>query len=168
MKYLEVGTIVSTHGIKGEVKIKTETSFIESRFQAGGTLFLEENNKYIPIKIDSYRLHKNMVLITFNNYQNINDVLTFVGKKVYVNKENLPQLEEDDFYYDDLIGLEVFLDSDEKVGIVKDIMEVPQGNILVILKDNKKEALVPLVKEYVKDINLKDNKIIITPIEGLL
>ena len=73
---------------------------------------------------------------------------------------------KDNFYYDDLIGLDAY-DNDEKIGEVVDVMEVPQGAILVI-KTKEKEALVPFVSEFIVDVDINNGKILINPIEGLL
>lgn len=168
MKYLEVGKIIATHGIKGEVKVSLSTSFPYERFEKGNVLYINEANKYIPITINTFRIHKGLGLVTFNNITNINNVLEYVGKNIYVDKETLEELDDDSFYFDDLIGLTAYTENDELIGEVSDILDVPQGAILVIKKENKKEALVPFVEEFIKDVKLNENKIIITPIEGLL
>lgn len=168
MKYFLVGTIVTTHGIKGEMKVKLETSFPEERFKKGNTLFFKNDNSYQKMIVNSYRPHKNMALITFNNLQNINDVLIYVGKDLYIDETSQSKIPGDGFYYNDLIGLEVFDEANTLLGSVSDVMEVPQGEILVISKKDGKEALVPFVDEYIKKVDLKKGIIIISPIEGLL
>lgn len=167
MKYLEVGKIIATHGIKGEVKVSLSTSFPFERFSKGNKLYIYENNKYVPIIIDSFRIHKGLGLVSFNGIVNINDCLEYINKTIYVDKDTLNELEEDDFYFDDLIGLTAYTDNDELIGEVVDILEVPQGAILIINK-NKKEVMVPFVDEFIKEVLLDEGKIIITPIEGLL
>ncbi|HEY8395434.1 MAG TPA: ribosome maturation factor RimM, partial [Bacilli bacterium] len=112
--------------------------------------------------------HKGLDLITFNNLNNINDVLGYVHAEIYVDAESRPKLNPDEYYYQDLIGLEAFLDSGEKVGTIADLVEVPQGLLLLLKKSNGKEALIPFVNEFVQEIDLENKKIIITPIEGLL
>ena len=79
-----------------------------------------------------------------------------------------PALAEDEYHYQDLIGLEAISENGESIGTVRDLLEVPQGWILVLKKEDGKEALVPFVSEFVKKIDLEDRKIILTPIEGLL
>ena len=167
MKYVEVGKIVSTHGIKGEVKVFSDSDFKEERFKVNNTLYIKENESFLPITINSYREHKNMSLIAFNNYKNINDVLKFIGYFIFIKKEDLPKLEEG-HYYTDLIGLEVFDMENAYIGVLVDIRVVPQGGILEIKRENDKISLVPYVDEFVVEINLIDKKIIINPIEGLL
>ena len=104
---------------------------------------------------------------SFNKLTNINNVLEYVGCTIYVDKETLEELDEDDFYFDDLIGLNAKTVDGKEIGIVEDILEVPQGAILVIKKD-KKESLVPFVSEFIEDVDLENGEIVINPIEGLL
>ena len=166
MKLNLVGTIVSTHGIKGEVKVKSDSSF--ERFQKGSTLYIKNKDITKEIRIDTHRKHKDLDLITFNGLTNINDVLEYIGFDVYVDIEGLDELEDDEYYFDDLIGLSVFDDDGNKIGIIRDINEVPQGIILEIEKLDKKVAYIPFVEEFIKEVDLENEKVIITPIEGLL
>lgn len=168
MKYLEVGKIIATHGIKGEVKVSLSTSFPFERFSKGNTLYIENGEKYDKIVIDGFRIHKGLGLVLFNGYNNINEVLNFVGKSIYVDKETLEALEEDDFYYDDLIGLIAKDNQGNIIGEVIDILDVPQGAILMIKKQDKGQALVPFVEEFIDEVNIKDKYLVIIPIEGLL
>ncbi len=155
-----VGKIIGTHGIKGELKIKSDTSF--ERFKVGNKLYIE---KHIPITINSVRVHKGMVLITINNLQNINDVLEYVNKEIYV-PHNRSELKKGEYYYEDLIGLQCFNQNNVNIGKVNDLIEVPQGLILEIIKDGQ-TFMVPYVKAFVKEINIQEQKIYIQEIEGL-
>jgi len=166
MKLNKVGTIVGTHGIKGEVKVKSDTSF--DRFIIGSELVIKNEKKQKQIIIDSHRVHKNFDLITFSGYKNINDVLDYIGFDIYIDVEDLDDLEDDEYYYDDLIGLTTFNDKGEKLGTIVDINEVPQGIILELKKLDDKIALIPFVEEFIKEVNLDKKILIITPIEGLL
>lgn len=168
MKYLEVGKIVSTHGIKGEVKVKSSTNFSDERYQIGNKLYIEFQNEMVEIIINSHRVHQGMDLITFNDIININDCLKYVGCTIYVDKDTLEELDEDEFYVDDLIGMNACLENEELIGEIVDVNEVPQGEILVIKKADGNMSMVPFVKEFIKDVLIEENKVIITPIEGLL
>jgi len=122
-----------------------------------------------PIKINSHRKHKGLDLITFNDIDNINDVISYLHAEIFADAELDPGLlAEDEYHYQDLIGLEAISENGESIGTVRDLLEVPQGWILVLKKEDGKEALVPFVSEFVKKIDLEDRKIILTPIEGLL
>ncbi|HNZ50010.1 MAG TPA: ribosome maturation factor RimM [Bacilli bacterium] len=168
MKLIEVGKIVGTHGIKGEVKIISDSDFRAERFQVNRQLFVQKNGKMEAIIINSHRQHKQWDLITFNHLEDINLVLDYVGCFVFVNRDDLEPLPEHEYYYDDLIGLDVVLEDLSLVGKVSDLTELPQGLLLVVLKTNNKEALIPFVSEFIKEVDLEKKRIIITPIEGLL
>ena len=156
-EYYLVGNIVNTHGIKGEVKVKSETNL--DRFEKGNMLYLKKGNKYITITIDSHRKHKGMDLITFNGINDINDVLDYKGCNLYVKHED-----EDTLYYEDLIGKDILVDGVTR-GKVTDIREVPQGIILECDCDGKTK-FIPYVDAFIKEV--KEDSIIVTPIEGLL
>ena len=156
-EYFLVGSIINTHGIKGEVKVKSETNF--NRFEKGNTLYLKKGNKYISITIDSHRTHKGMELITFNGINDINDVLEYKGCSLYAKHED-----EDTIYYEDLIGKDIVVDGVTK-GKVTDIREVPQG-IILECECSGKTKFIPYVDAFIKEV--KEDCIIVTPIEGLL
>ena len=162
MKYLEVGKIVTTHGIRGEVKIQVITDNL-SRFEKGSILYIGEEKEQIIV--DNYRVQKNMVLLSFNGITNINDVLKYVNQMLYVDIDEVR--DEDEIYYDDLIDCIVLVD-EQVIGVVTDVIEVPQGEILQIKKQNGKNVLVPFVDEFIVEVDIKNKKIIIDPIEGLI
>lgn len=156
-----VGRIVGTHGIKGELKVKSDTSF--DRFKKGNILYIEKEEKIV---INSSRVHKGMHLITINGYTNINDVLGYVNKDIYVPHDR-SELNDGEFYYEDIIGLNCYNSKGELIGSVCDLQEVPQG-LLLEVKTDKKTILIPFVDEFVTNIDLEDKKIQIQEIEGLL
>lgn len=158
MRLLECAKIVTTHGIKGEVKIQIITDDLR-RFEKGNVLYLNEKE---TIQVDSFREFKNMGLLMFNGITDINEVLPYVGKTIYVDTED-----DEEVYIDDLIGCTIY-DYEKEVGIVTDVMEVPQGLILCVELFSKKEVLIPYVDEFVKIISLDEKKIYIESIEGLL
>lgn len=161
MRLLECAKILTTHGIKGEVKIKIITDDL-NRFNKGNILYVGDEKEVITI--NSFRMSKGMGLITFNNITNINDVLKYIGKSIYVDTD---MYDDDSIYYDDLIGCNVF-DKGKLIGICEDVMEVPQGEILVIKLENGKQGFVPFVDEFIKEIDIEKKQIDIESIEGLL
>lgn len=162
MKYLEVGKIVTTHGIKGEVKVLVITDNLK-RFDKGNKLYVGSEKEQIVI--DNSRLQKNMILLSFNGINNINNVLKYLDKTLYVDVDEVRN--DDEIYYDDLIDCKVLVNNEE-IGIIEDVIEVPQGEILKIQKNNKEYALVPYVDEFIVEVDIKNKIVIIDPIEGLL
>lgn len=158
----KVGKIIGTHGIKGEVKIKSDTDF--DRFKKGSILHIKQDDKFIEIKINSHRVHKGFDLITFNNLDNINLVLKFIGLEIFTTHSS-SDLNEGEYFVEDLVGMKVIDQFNNNIGIVSDMLEVPQGHILEI-NNNGKKSLIPFVGEFIKEIN--EDVIVIETIEGLL
>ena len=163
-KYLEVGKIVGTFGIKGELKLFSESDFIEERLKKGNVLYLKQGDKYIPVTIDKARFHKNLWMISINGITDINDVMGYVGFSLYVDTENAKPLDDGEYYCDDLIDMEVYNQNDELMGIVVDVLEIPTYKLLEI-KNKDKKFLVPFIDEFIIDV--LEDKIIVNEIEGL-
>lgn len=157
----EIGIITTTHGIKGELKIKELSDF--DRFIKGEQVFIIFNNEEIVLTIASVRKHKNALIIKFNEFNNINEVLQYKDFIIYSRKQG--KLLEGQFYFQDLIDLEAYTDDLQYIGIVTEVIEVPQGHILEI-KDQDKKVLIPFRKEFI--LNISETKITIKPIEGLI
>lgn len=164
MDYILVGKIINTHGIKGEVKIESNTDF--DRFNKGNVLYIYFNNEYIKVTIKSHRIHKEKDLVTFVGYEDINLVEKYKGSNLYIENNLDDELEDDEYYYREIIGLKCYNTSNKYLGICVGLREVPQGIIIEIEKENGKIALVPFVKEFIVDV-LKDS-MIIKEIEGLI
>ena len=161
MKYYEVGKIINTHGIKGDLKIDSYSNL--DRFKKGNYIYIgEEKEKF---EIFTNRTSKGFEYISLKGYLDINLVLKYKGKLVYIDETQLGDLEEDEYFYHDLIGLEVYNEDNLYRGIVVGIRELPQGDLLEVEKKDSKIALIPFRKEFVLDVN---EKIIIHEIEGLI
>lgn len=152
--YIKIGKIVNTFGIKGELKIQTDSDFIEERFSIGSHIYLKERNNYKEYKITSFRYLKGNVVITINDMKDINLVSGLIGYDVYASSDDEISLDEGEFYIDDLIGMKVY-DNDKKyIGIVNDVIILPSANdILEINKEDGTKELVPFIDEFILDID---------------
>lgn len=160
MNYVYIGEIVNTHGIKGEVRIISDFKYKKEVFKKDFNLYIGEDKT--KLVINTYRIHKNYDMVTFIGINDINDVLDYKGKKVYINRD---EIEFSGILDTDIIGLEVI--ADKKIGIVKDIMKTKAHDILVV-EENDSRYLIPYIKEFVDKIDLKNKKIYIKEIEGLI
>ncbi len=161
MEYIEVGKIVNTHALKGEIKIKSYTN--NDRFKVGNTLYL--SNDYIEVKIKSHRVKDNFDYIVLEGYEDINLIEPFKNKFLYIKEDQLEELEENEYYIKDLLNLKVYNEDKKYIGIVKRVTEYPSNFMLEIEKEDKKIALVPFRKEFVLSVS---DSIIIHEIEGLI
>ena len=157
-----VGKIIGVFGIKGELKVYSESDFIETRFKKGAKLILKNKKTSKEVTVSSMRIHKKTILITIDNLFDINKVEEYVGYEIYENKEDDIELDEDEYYLDDLVGLDVYDEFDEFVGVLNDFIEVPQGYIMEI-KNKGKKVLIPFVDEHIIDI--EEDKIIVKVLE---
>lgn len=96
------------------------------------------------------------------------DVESMRKSSVFAKQEDLPPLEEGEFFLHDLIGLDVFTEEGERIGTVDDVIEGRAQAILVVVREGKGSVMIPAVDEFVDDIDLNENRIVIRPIEGLL
>ncbi|MFA1818593.1 ribosome maturation factor RimM [Virgibacillus oceani] len=167
-RMFNVGKIVNTHGIRGEVKVIRITDF-EERFEPGNIVFAEMKNEApIQLTIKTHRLHKGFDLLTFHNYNNINDIEYLKGLFLKIEESQLTELEKNEYYYHEIIGCEVFTRHDERIGTVKEILSPGANDVWIVKQPNGKEVLIPYIEDVVKEIHINTQKIIIEPMEGLL
>lgn len=155
---IQIGKIIGTFGIKGELKVYSESDFVEYRFRKDAKIILISNKNKIECKVSSFRYHNKNILIRINDFNDINLVEKYIGYDVYALADDEPDLEDDEYYIDDLVGMEAYDEEDNLVGIVNDFIEVPQGYIMEI-KGKKDKILIPFVDEYIIEIN--DESIVI-------
>jgi 16S rRNA processing protein RimM len=160
----QIGKITNTHGIKGEVKIYNLSDF--NRFLVNEDIFVINKGIRKYFTIERVRPQGSLLIVKLKGYDDINLVLPFKGLDVYTEKSPDDELEEDDYHYQDLLEKEVYTEQGEHIGKVISLIPVPQGHLLEILKQDGTKALVPFVKAFVLEV--KPDKIVIQPIEGLL
>ncbi|SEP56532.1 ribosome maturation factor RimM [Piscibacillus halophilus] len=169
-RYYNVGKIVNTHGVKGEVRVIPITDF-EERFTPGNQLLFfkddhDENPETLTVK--SHRKHKQFELLTFESMDNINDVERFKGGILKISESDLHDLDEDEFYYHEIIGCDVYNTEGELVGKVKEILQPGANDVWVVQRKGKKDALIPYIEPVVKSVDVQNKRITIEEMEGLL
>ena len=161
---ISIGKIINFHGILGEAKVGYSDP---KRIENAKKVIV----KNIPLNIEKIRFHKNFAIVKFKEISDINELLNFKGENIYLAKEEVKnQLEEEEYLIDDLVGLNVFDDKDDFIGIVDSIAKSTGNDILSIKPEDEKygNILVPFVKELVPIVDVKAKKIVIKPIKGLL
>ena len=159
MEYIQIGKIVNTHGIKGELKIISDFKYKNKVFIKNFNIYIGKNK--IKEQIVTYRKHKNFDMITLNGYNNINEVLKYKNLLVYAKKEDI-KLDPKCYLNEDIIGLTAIGDKKE-IGTVTDIIKNGGGELLVI--NNK--TLIPYYDEFIYEININNKTIHLKNIEGL-
>jgi len=154
MALYKVGTIVNTHGIRGEVRVIATTDFPEERFKKGNKLVIDGKNP-VEVTIATVRNHKQFVLLSFKDLQNINLVEQFKTHDLMVPEEDLQDLDEDEFYYHEIVGLEVIDNASGRVlGKVTEIMELPANDVWVVKAKGQDDLFIPYISNVVTEIDL--------------
>lgn len=168
-KYVSVGKIVNFHGIKGEAKVgysKNQQDF----FTSLDTVYLKDKDNYTSLHILSAKPLKNVMIVKFEGIDSINDILELKGKLLFVEESVIREnLNEDEFLIDELVGLDVFdNENGQKLGFVIGVSNNGASDLISIKTNSKKISLVPFVKAIVPIVDIKNKKIMINNIEGLL
>ena len=153
-----IGKIVAPHGVRGDIRILPLTEKPE-QFLDLDYLLLHDGRK---LTIKHARFHKRMVLVTTEEIKSMNEAELLRDQEVLIKAEDLPELEEGQFYVADLIGLPVFDEEGKQIGTFKDSLSTGSNDVYVIGVPGEKDILLPALKIYVKEINLEEKRIVVT------
>lgn len=157
MEYVYIGKIVSTHGIKGEIKIISDFEYKDKVFKKGINIYIGQNHCHEVI--NTYRHHKQYDMITLSGYNNINEVLKYMKKNVYIDKTEINF--GDDILICDIIGMEAYV-MDKFIGYVISIYNTGVNYKVVEIMNDGKKTLIPYHKDFIKNIDESNKKITFT------
>lgn len=169
MDYYKVGTIVNTQGLQGEVRVISVTDFSEERYRKKTELALfDKTDQFVRhVVVKSHRKQKNFDIVKFEDLYSINDVEHFRDFSLKIAAENRSELTSDDeFYYDDIIGLEVF-EAGVKIGVISEILQPGANDVWVVKRPGQKDLLLPFIQSVVLSVNLPDKQVTVEIPEGL-
>lgn len=168
--WFAVGKITKPQGLRGEVRVLSNTDFPEQRFAIGNTLYLnlEGSTERMPLTITSHRTHKQFELLKFEGYDNINEVESWRNGILSVPEEDLIPLDEGEFYYHEIIGCSVVTEEGAPVGDIAEIIETGANDVWVVKDNGKKDRLIPYIDEVVKEIDVENKRVTIHLMEGLI
>jgi len=166
MDYIQIGKIINTHGIKGELKIYPLTDDMY-RFNHLKSAFIGEEK--IEVNVENVKYHKGFPILKFKEFHDIDQVLKYKEAFLYVDMDGKVDLPEDHYFIFDIINCEVYDADNNLIGTVIDVMQ-SAGNDIYIVKDinNQKEYMIPAIKEFFVLIDIDNKKIVIDPIEGMI
>ena len=166
-EYFEIGQIVNTFGIKGQVKVVPFTDDI-TRFDYLKNVYVKNKKETKQYEVEEVKYHKNFVLLKFKGINYMEEAETLRDSFLEVDREDAIPLEEDTYYIVDLIGLEVYSDENKLLGKLEDIFNTGSNDIYVVKDELGKQLLLPAISEVIKQINIEEGKIIVHLIEGLI
>lgn len=165
-QFFQVGVISSTHGIRGEVKVFPTTDDA-GRFQELKHVILNTGKDQIPLEIQSVKFFKKFVIIKFKGIDNINDIEKYKGAGLFVSREDAVDLEKDEYYIADLLGMDVLTDDGEH-GILKDVIETGANEVYVVEFENLGEVLIPAIHDCILDVDVQAGSMKVHLLEGLV
>lgn len=163
---LQIGIITTTHGVRGEVKVFPTTDD-NARFKQLKTVLVDTGKTQMELTITSVRFFKNLVILKFKEYDNINEVEHLRKAKLLVTRENAVKLKENEYFIADLLNMQVVSDEGEELGEIADVLQTGANDVYVIRKPDTKDLLVPVIKDCVKNIDMEQGVITVHLLPGL-
>lgn len=168
MKYLTVGQIVNTHGIRGEIKVFPRTDFSEQRFAKGSRLLIETQSDKIEVTVHTARKHKNVYILHLNGFDNINEVEKYKGCLLKVPVDQQIKLDEDEYYVHEIVGCIVMTEGNEEIGEITEVLKPGANDVWVASRNNRTPVYIPVIDDVVKKVDVRRKIVIIDPLEGML
>jgi 16S rRNA processing protein RimM len=162
-KLLEIGQIVNTHGLRGDLKVMPWCDDPEMFHELEYVLI--DNKEF---KIEKSSLHKNMVLLKLEGINDINDAQGYKNKVLRIPREELGELPDGTYYICDLLGCSVETDAGVGLGKICDIIKTGSNDVYVVENSEKRQTLIPVIDEVIRSVDIAEKRIIITPLKGLI
>lgn len=166
-KYLEIGQIVNTFGIKGQVKIVPFTDDI-TRFDELKEIYVEKKNELKLFQIEQVNYKKNMVILKLKGIETVEEAEKLRNYYLKIDRKDAKKLPKDTYFIVDLLGLDVYTDEGKLLGKVDDIYNAGSSDIYVVKDELGKQILLPAIKDVLKEVDLENQKIIVHLIKGLV
>lgn len=163
---LKVGVITTTHGVRGEVKVYPTTD--AERFLDLEYVILDTGRELRRLDIKNVKFFKNLVILKFEGIDNINDIEMYKQRELWIPREEAQELEEDEYYIGDLIGMDVLLEDGSKFGVLKDVMETGANDVYVVETTDGQEVLLPAIKECILDVDVEEDTMTVHLMKGLI
>ena len=164
---LRVGVITSTHGVRGEVKVFPTTDDM-NRFKKLKSVILDTGKEHKTLNIEGVKFFKNMVILKFKGFDNINDVEMWRQKDLLITRDQAVKLSPDENFIVDLIGLTVMTDAGEKLGVMQDVLQTGANDVYIVKMESGKEVLLPAIKDCILNVDLEKGEMLVHVLDGLL
>lgn len=164
---LQVGIITTTHGVKGEVKVFPTTDDT-NRFKKLREVILDTGKEKITLEIEGVKFFKQMVILKFKGIDTLDDVAKYRQAGLYVTRDNAVKLGRDEYFIADLIGVEVYDESDQLIGSLEDVIETGANDVYVIRMTDGRELLLPAIKQCILNVDVQGGRMQVHVLEGLV
>ena len=165
-KYFEIGQIVNTSGLKGVLKVKPFTDDI-NKFNTLKTIYIDMKNKLKSFEIEKVYFNKNMVFLKLKGIDTVEEAENYRNYYLKIERQD-EDLEEDTYYIVDIEGCKVYTDEDSFLGEVIEVFSTGSNDIYVVKSDDGRQILLPAIKDVIKSVDIKNKKITVHLLEGLI
>ena len=166
-KMFVIGKVTATHGVRGQLRIVSYSGDYGNISKLKNIVLQGPNGETETVKIASSAVHCKKLLVTLQGYNDINQVQHLVGREIYAERDQLPELVEGEYYWCDLIGLKVVTSGGVHLGELHDIMATGSNDVYLV-RSGEKEYLIPAIEDVVVEVNLAAGVMTVSPLEGLL
>ena len=166
-EYFEIGQIVNTSGLKGVIKVKPFTDDI-TKFNNLKTIYISIKKELKEFKIEEVRFNKNMVFLKLEGIDRVEEAESYRNLYLKIKRDKNEKLEENSYYIVDIIGSKVYTDCGEELGEIIDVFSTGSNDVYVVKDNLGKQILLPAIKDVIKNVDIKNKKIIVHLLEGLI
>ena len=162
-----IGHVVRPQGLTGLLRIVSYAQSKETFLKAGSVFLKTGQNELYERKVVSIRPHRSVFLLKLSDLNSIDQAEAFRGAEILIKKDSLAKKDEDEFFWYELSGLDVYLTTGQYLGVLKEILPTGSNDVYVV-EGQGKEFLIPAIHQVVKEINIPQKRMIISPMKGLL
>ena len=166
-EYFEIGQIVNTSGLKGEIKVKPFTDDIK-KFNNLKTIYVSIKKELKEFEIEHVRFSKNMVFLKLKGINTIEEAENYRNFYLKIKRDKDEKLEEGVYYVVDLIGCTVYTDDNQMLGKVDDVFSTGSNDVYVVKDELGKQVLLPAIKDVIKNVDIENKTITVHLMEGLI
>lgn len=166
-KLILLGKVIRSHGLDGVLRIKSYARSEESFLYAGSVFLEPEQQEPVELKVLSIKPHKGLFLLKLSGIDSIEKADFYRGANIYISERRLKRDNEDEYFWYELKGIGVYLNSGELIGRIKEIINTGSNDIFVVKSDSS-EILIPALNEIVESVDLENRRMIISDTKGLL
>lgn len=164
---MEIGQIVNTYGIKGFLKVVPYTDDI-TRFEKLNNIYIQTKKSLETVTIEEVKYSKNLVLLKIKEIDDINSAEIYKNCYIKIDRSDAVELPEDSYFIIDLIGVEVITDEGENIGNIIDVFSTGANDVYVVKNELGKQVLLPAIGDVIKNVDIKNKKMIVHLLEGLV
>ena len=167
LQYLRIGSISTTHGLDGKLKIHPTISDLSVALEIPHVYLLRKGS-YECFDVEHISRIKSELLLKMKGIDDIETSRRYIGTEVYVDRDELEPLEEDECYIPDLLGLSVVTDDGKTLGKINDVIETGANDVYSVRMENGKDVLIPAIHDCILDVDIDGGKMTVHLLPGLI